>query len=120
MRWVAALLGLAILLCVGGVSKAYAQRDLSRRDRLFVLYYNYYANQQSQQRILREQKRISMDLRGVRDFEEQRIARIDPIERYVREGRVSDPRSAQVPPIYSGAGRRNYFMRYPAFNPPQR
>lgn len=82
-----------------------------------IFYYAMQANQRNQE-LLRNQQRMQTDLFRFEQQTTRRLERQDPIDAYVRQGRVTAPQNSSLPPIYSG--RRQYFMRMDSFNPPMR
>lgn len=110
------MIGLVLALAVP--SHAFAQRNLSRKDRLLFFYYGYYSNQQNAQRILRNQRDFRGEFGRFRETQRRSARVIDPIERLVRQGRPTQAEGRRLPAIYGGEGRRrSYFMNVRHFNP---
>lgn len=111
------LVGLASFALYLAVPRPAKAQGLSNVDRSLLFYYTWQTNRQAD-RILRDQQRMN---RQFNQFEQRTIRELNrpnPLEEYVRQGRVTSYKDQQLPPIY--AGRRNFFMRTDAFNPQQR
>jgi hypothetical protein len=115
-RWSLAAIAAAVMMSAGGAGRASAQ-GLSGSDRALLYYYSFYTNQQTS-KMLRSQQQVMKDLQRVERAENRILTRPDPIEQYIRQGRVTPPGQIPLPPIYSG--RRQYFQRFDQFNPQQR
>ena len=107
----------ALGLFLGTDAPAQAQ-NRDRRDRWFA-YQNYANIRRNNERIVSAQRQIGRAARGRRNERVTGRPMVDPIDRYVRQGRGRAPAGVTLPPIYAGGRTRGgFFMNAPFFNPP--
>lgn len=118
------MLGLGFLILfatLGSASKAYAQRQLSSRDRALLYYYGFYNQKRTTQSLYNNQQELRRDVNRIENRTQARTREFDSIDRYsrgIRSSETRDPKS--LPRIYGGQGsQKQYFMRQDYFNPSQ-